>query len=631
MKTLKIFIVMAIVAIGLICGKSEPSLKGVVKDAVSGNGISKASVTVLLDKKIIEKVKTSSNGYFQIQSLSDGSYSIKTECSGYAPDVRNFSVKLGKASSLIISLSPNLVPNLTQEVACEKSRKKCEESKVAYGSGKAMGRACDALSNYAVTGAVYDYEGYSEPFNTESYDKINENTFKEVVGNPLSTFSIDVDRASYSNVRRFLAQNQKPYKDAVRIEEMINYFDYNYPQPDNGDPFSVTMEMGKCPWNEKNNLLLIGLKGENVSEDKIPASNLVFLIDVSGSMSDQNKLPLLKQSFKYLVNNLRSVDRVAIVVYAGAAGLVLESTPGTEKSKIIAALDLLQAGGSTAGGAGIKLAYKVAKENFITNGNNRVILATDGDFNIGASSDGDMTRLIEDKRKDGVFISILGFGMGNYKDSKMEKIADAGNGNYFYIDNILESKKVFGKELWGTLYTIAKDVKIQVEFNPSKVKAYRLVGYENRILNKEDFNDDKKDAGDIGCGHTVTALYEIVPTGSESVFPSVDPLEYQKSSMVDSKNMLTLKLRYKKPNEDTSKLITHKLKDSEINKKELSENLKFASSVAIFGMLLRESEFKGIATFSQAVALAKDAKGKDEFGYRNDFIKMVETAELLIK
>jgi len=346
-------------------------------------------------------------------------------------------------------------------------------------------------------------------------------------------------------------------------------------------------------------------------------------------MEDPNKLPLIKKTFKYLVENLRPIDKVAIVVYAGAAGVVLESTSGDKKETIISSIERLQAGGSSAGGEGINLAYTIAKQNYIKGGNNRVILATDGDFNIGASSDAEMVRLIEEKRNDGIFLSILGVGMGNYKDSKVEKIADAGNGNYSYIDNLLEAKKVFGTELWGTLYTIAKDVKIQVEFNPNKVKAYRLIGYENRMLNKEDFNDDKKDAGEIGCGHTVTALYEIIPADSDENISNVDPLEYQKQSVVaDSKNMMTVKVRYKKPDGDTSMLITERVSNDQLK---ATNNIKFASSVAEFGMLLRESEFKGTSSYATVLKRAKSYAGLDEYGYRADFMKMVELSEMLYK
>ncbi len=469
-----------------------------------------------------------------------------------------------------------------------------------------------------------------EDFNTESYDKITENAFVSALTNPLSTFSVDVDRAAYANVRRFLEGNQLPPPDAVRIEEMVNYFNYNYPLPTGEHPFSVNLELATCPWNSGHQLISIGLKGKEIEVKDLPSTNLVFLIDVSGSMSDPNKLPLLKQSFKILIEKLRSSDRVAMVVYAGAAGVVLPSTSCDEKEEIIKAFDKLEAGGSTAGGEGIKLAYKIAKENFIEGGNNRVILATDGDFNIGASSDAAMERLIEEKRDDGISLTVLGFGMGNYKDSKMEKLSNAGNGNYAYIDNILEAKKTLGKEFFGTIYTIAKDVKLQIEFNPSKVKAYRLIGYENRMLNKEDFNDDKKDAGDIGAGHTVTAIYEIIPAGSKEEVPGVDELEYQKTKVVKSDDLMTLKLRYKEPDASTSKLIKHKISEKDL-KQEFSTNFQWAVAVTEFGLLLRNSEFKGKASFENVIATAKEAKGADPEGYRAEFIKLAEVAELLEK
>lgn len=599
-------------------------LWGTVNDNSTGTVITGANVQVLQNGRQAASINTKSNGTFSLP-LKQGTYLIKVVAQGYdAYENSNVSIINGKTTNLKITLNPATIADSVVAVddVKEKSMVVCEmamEAPVSSSTGSARySKACKSDNSMA----------YQE-FNTESYDVVNENTFKDVIGNPLSTFSIDVDKASYSNVRRFLAQNQKPIKDAVRIEELINYFDYDYPQPANGDPFSVTIEGSKCPWNERHNLVLVGLKGENLNDKQIPPSNLVFLLDVSGSMDEPNKLPLVKKSFKYLVENLRQVDKIAIVVYAGAAGVVLESTPGNQKEKIIAALEMLQAGGSTAGGEGIELAYKIAKQNFVREGNNRVILATDGDFNIGASSDAEMVRLIEEKRKDGIFLSILGVGMGNYKDSKMEKIADAGNGNYAYIDNLLEAKKVFGTELWGTLYTIAKDVKIQIEFNPNKVKAYRLIGYENRLLNKEDFNDDKKDAGEIGCGHTVTALYEIIPANSDESVSNVDPLEYQRQSVSnESKNMMTVKVRYKKPDGDTSMLITERVNNEQLK---ATNNIRFASSVAEFGMLLRESEFKGTSSFATVYKRAKESSGKDEFGYRTDFIKMVELSEMLYK
>ncbi len=468
--------------------------------------------------------------------------------------------------------------------------------------------------------------------NTEEYAEISENGFKNPFANPLSTFSIDVDATSYSNVRRFLNQGQLPPKDAVRIEEMINYFTYDYAQPKGDAPFSIYTEVGASPWNEAHKLVHIGLQGKTIATDNLPPSNLVFLIDVSGSMDSPNKLPLLKSAFRLLIEQLRPQDKVAMVVYAGAAGEVLPSTSAKEKEKIMDAFDKLSAGGSTAGGAGIELAYKIAKQNFIKNGNNRVILATDGDFNVGASSNSAMEDLIETKRDEGVFLTVLGFGMGNYKDSKMEILADKGNGNYAYIDNILEAQKVLVNEFGGTLFTIAKDVKIQVEFNPAHVQAYRLVGYENRLLKDEDFNNDKKDAGELGSGHTVTALYEIIPVGVKSSFV-VDDLKYQKTKITayaqNSSEMMTVKLRYKQPDGETSKLIVETIKNAAIGIDRTSENFRWSAAVAAFGMHLRDSDFKGDLDLESIHKLAKSAKGTDEQGYRAEFIRLVESRRLL--
>jgi len=468
-------------------------------------------------------------------------------------------------------------------------------------------------------------------FNTESYDRVNENPFLEVIKNPLSTFSIDVDTASYTNVRRFINDGRLPPQDAVRIEELINYFTYDYPQPSKGEPFSFTTELTETPWKSGNRLLLIGLQGVRIPLEKLPPANLVFLIDVSGSMEEENKLPLLVKSFKLLVGQLRPQDRVAIVVYAGRAGLVLPSTGGSEKHKILAALDSLHAGGSTAGGQGLELAYKVARENFIKHGNNRVILATDGDFNVGASSDAEMERLIEEKRKDGVFLSVLGYGMGNYKDSKMQKLADRGNGNYAYIDTLLEAKKVLISQFGGTLMTIAKDVKMQVEFNPAKVKAYRLIGYEKRMLRTEDFADDKKDAGELGSGHTVTALYEIVP--ADGAGAGSQELTYQTTRVKDSAKasaeLATIRFRYKKPQADVSKELVRKIPAVVTKRDKAGSALSFAAAVAEWGMLLRNSEHKGASSYAQVLELARAAKGPDHEGYRAEFIRLVEMSELL--
>ena len=473
-----------------------------------------------------------------------------------------------------------------------------------------------------VIGGAYPLENR----NTENYAAIRENGFKNAWANPLSTFSVDVDNASYSNVRRFITQGLLPPVDAVRVEEMINYFSYKYPEPTGEHPFSVYTELGACPWNPDHYLLHVGLKGQRIEKEDLPNSNLVFLIDVSGSMYASNKLPLLKRAFKMLVNELRPNDRVAIVVYAGSAGQVLESTAGNQKQKIIAALDRLQAGGSTAGGQGLKLAYQIANENFIDGGNNRIVLATDGDFNVGVSSTSEMERLVEKERESGVFVSVLGFGMGNIKDDRMEVIADRGNGNYAYIDNIREARKVFITEFGGTLFTIAKDVKFQLEFNPQQVKSYRLVGYENRLLNAEDFNDDTKDAGEMGAGHTVTALYEIITADADEEIPSVDELKYQEQNISAGKksgDLLTIKLRYKAPDGNKSILMEQAV-DSKPQQK-TSDSFRFSAAVAGFGMLLRGSAFKGETSVEQILALARNAKGTDEEGYRAEFIQLVKT------
>ena len=464
----------------------------------------------------------------------------------------------------------------------------------------------------------------------ESYNTIVENEFKSVKNEPLSTFSIDVDKASYSNVRRYINNGSKPPKDAVRIEEMINYFNYDYPEPTGDHPIEVYTEIAACPWQSKHKLLHIGLQGKRIDTEKLPLSNIVFLIDVSGSMQDQNKLPLLKDAFKLLVNNLRDNDKVSIVVYAGAAGQVLAPTYGNNKEVIISALGKLQAGGSTAGGAGIQLAYKIAKDNFIENGNNRVILATDGDFNVGASSDNEMERLIEEKRQDGIFLTCLGFGIGNYKDSKMETLADKGNGNFAYIDNLDEAKKTLVSEFGSTLFTIAKDVKLQIEFNPAKVKAYRLIGYENRLLNDEDFNNDTKDAGEMGAGHSVTALYEIVPADSKNLeqINAVDDLKYQSIDQnkiaETSGEIANLKIRYKEPKKMTSVKFVHPIPDGEKPIEKCSDTYRFSASVALFGMILRESVFVKNADYNTVIELASNTNGFDKGSYRKEFIDLVQ-------
>ncbi|MEB3342118.1 von Willebrand factor type A domain-containing protein [Okeania sp.] len=471
--------------------------------------------------------------------------------------------------------------------------------------------------------------------NTEEYNLINDNPFQVVKNNPLSTFSIDVDTASYSNLRRFISEGKLPPKDAVRIEELINYFTYNYPQPKANNPFSVTTEISDSPWNSQHKLVHIGVQGKEIVTEDLPPSNLVFLLDVSGSMNDPNKLPLIKSAFQLLVDELTEKDTVSIVVYAGAAGVVLPPTKGNEKDKILAAINNLEAGGSTAGGEGIKLAYDLAKRFYKSSGNNRVILATDGDFNVGVSSDAELVRMIENYRDEGIFLTVLGFGTGNFKDAKMEQLANKGNGNYAYIDNLLEAKKVLVTEMGGTLLTIAKDVKIQVEFNPAKVQAYRLIGYENRLLRSQDFNDDKKDAGELGAGHSVTALYEIIPVGVKSnvKLPDVDELKYQDNKVdeaaYNSDELMLVKLRYKEPKGTTSQLIKQPIIDKGVSLDDASNDFKFAAAVAEYGMILRDSEYKSEANFNQVLKLANESKSLDLEGYRSEFINMVESSQKL--
>jgi Ca-activated chloride channel family protein len=486
---------------------------------------------------------------------------------------------------------------------------------------------------------VRDIREATGQFNTATYDHIGENPFLDAKSNPLSTFSVDVDTASYSNVRRFINEGSLPPKDAVRIEEMINYFTYDYEQPTDGRPFAVHLDVTGCPWETSHRLVRIGLKGKEIGIDKRGPSNLVFLLDVSGSMMPPERLPLVKQAMRLLVEKLTENDRVAIVIYAGGSGVALPSTTGDHKGQILQALEDLQAGGSTNGAEGIQLAYKIAAANVIKGGVNRVILATDGDFNVGVTNQGDLIRLIEQKAKSGVFLSVLGVGTDNLKDSTMQKLADKGNGNYAYLDSLDEARKVLVQQMNGTLVTIAKDVKIQVEFNPARVSSYRLVGYEKRMLRKEDFNNDKVDAGEIGAGHSVTALYEVVPAGAANnpaaSVPPVDPLKYSANEhsvpkgSSSSDEMLTVKLRYKEPDGEKSELIQRAATDTNGSFESAPADLKFVAAVAEFGMILRDSEYKGTATLDAVVEWAQQAKGKDPNGYRAGFIELVRKAQAL--
>ncbi|SFA72458.1 Ca-activated chloride channel family protein [Flavobacterium swingsii] len=469
--------------------------------------------------------------------------------------------------------------------------------------------------------------------NDEDYNSLIENAFESPKTAPLSTFSIDVDNASYTNIRRFINNGQKVPKDAVRVEEMMNFFKYQYPQPKNEHPFSINTEYSDCPWNAKNKLIRIGLQGKNIDNDNLPASNLVFLVDVSGSMNSVNRLPLVIQSMKILTQQLREEDKVAIVVYAGAAGLVLPPTSGSNKQAITNALEKLQAGGSTAGGAGILLAYKTAEENFIKGGNNRVILATDGDFNVGISSNGDMETLIEEKRKSGVFLTCLGYGMGNYKDSKLETLADKGNGNYAYIDNIQEANRFLGKEFKGSMFAIAKDVKIQIEFNPKHVQSYRLIGYENRKLRPEDFKNDAIDAGELGSNHTVTALYEIIPTGTNSdFFNESSELKYTKVEPTGNNfndELATIKFRYKKPDGDKSIEMVQIIENKSNAAENATNDFKFTTAVAWFGLKLRDSKLISNKSLVDIKKLAKEGLSNDTDGYKAEFVRLIESYDNL--
>lgn len=654
-------LVQMIIYIMIVCTVSTAQtyeIRGRVHTSNPDEGIPFASIVVYRDTANLFGTTTDIDGNFSIKPDQGGLYNVKATCVGFQPIMMK-NILIAVDSVAVVDIVMTIGTQLNQIVIREYKVPLIEKEQII----QAPTRDVNSISSQAA--GVYQVNE-SEPMNirgsrsdanayyvdgikvrgsvtqiperkvsdNEEYSLITENQFNNVKRRPLSTFSIDVDAASYSNIRRILTAGMLPPKDAVRIEEMINYFNYEYAQPKDQEPISITTEIGNCSWNPEHKLVKIGLKGRSIEAEKLPPNNLVFLIDVSGSMMDENKLPLIKRSFRLLVQQLRPEDKVSIVVYAGSSGLVLSPTSGKEKELIMQKIDVLQAGGSTAGGEGIQLAYDVAKENFMKDGNNRVILATDGDFNVGVSSDAELVSLIEKKRDMGIFLTVLGFGTGNYKDSKMEGLADKGNGNFAYVDNILEAQKVFVKEMGATLNTIAKDVKLQIEFNPLHVKAYRLVGYENRLLADEDFNDDKKDAGELGSGKTVTALYEIIPAKSKESVDNIDTLKYQKTVSQDQialNEMMTIKFRYKDPKGSESKLIVHPLLAQDETEQKSSEDFRFASSVAEFGMILRDSKFKGKANFKNILTAARESKGIDTDGYRAEFIKLVETAEIVWK
>jgi Ca-activated chloride channel family protein len=624
----------ALVLASLLLAGARPAappageIKGSVRDQ-AGSPIANAQVFVVGTSL---NTVTDTSGAYRLRQVPVGTHAVRAAFIGYhSTEVTNVPVRKGKVTRVDLILEQTAV-EISEITVLQYGAPGAEAAAVTTKTDAVplMPRSAGVAAGIAPASASPG----NEAWNTENYAAIEESRFLPAASNPRSTFSIDVDAASYTNVRRFLTAGQRPPKDAVRIEEFLNYFRYDYPEPKGDDRFSVTTDLAVSPWAPDHRLLRIGIKGRSIRTDAVPPSNLVFLLDVSGSMQPPNKLPLVKQAFRLLAQELRPQDRVAIVVYAGAAGLVLPSTPGSDKSTILAALDRLEAGGTTAGGAGLRLAYEVARQHFARDGNNRVILATDGDFNVGESSDAAMVQLIEERRDQGIFLTVLGFGTGNLKDSRMEQIADKGNGHYAYVDNLNEARRVFVREFAGTLVTIAKDVKIQVEFNPAKVTAYRLVGYENRALRTEDFADDRKDAGELGAGHTVTALYELVPAGASlaGTGNDLDSLKYQQVRLrpeaAGTDEWLTVQLRYKEPTGSRSRLLTYPVRiRGRVG--EPAGDFRFAVAVAGFGLVLRDSEYRGTATLDQVLELARGAEGRDADGERAEFVRLVESARLL--
>ncbi len=605
-RAIMLVLLMAVICLGTMNAQTI-TVTGIVTDAADGTSITGCSV---VNNRSKSGAITDVNGRYSIQAQKG--------------DVLLFRFIGYKEEKRVVKSAKLDVKMKTDDVALEEC--------VVVGYGTMKTKAMTGAYVAVCPTAMYDMD---TRMNTEEYDRIQENGFKSVADTPLSTFSIDVDPASYSNMRRFINRGELPPADAIRTEELVNYFSYDYPKPTGNDPVKITVEAGTCTWNTAHRLVRIGLKAKEIPTEQLPASNLVFLIDVSGSMWGANRLDLVKSSLKLLVNNLRNKDKVAIVTYAGSAGVKLEATSGGDKQKIREAIDELTAGGSTAGGAGIHLAYQIAKKNFISDGNNRIILCSDGDFNVGVSSAEGLEQLIEKERKSGVHLTVLGYGMGNYKDKKIQVLAEKGNGNHAYIDNLQEANRVLVGEFGATLHTVAKDVKLQVEFNPSQVQAYRLIGYESRLLKDEDFNNDAKDAGDMGAGHTVTAFYEVIPAGVKNEYVGkVDDLKYQKKEKMTLKptgsdELLTVKLRYKAPDKDVSRKMELPFVDNKGDS--VSSDFRFASAVAMFGQLLRDSDFKGTADYDKVIKLAKQGVNNDERGYRREFIRLVEAAKGLEK
>ena len=599
-------------------------LAGIVKNR-AGAPVQGVKVELVRDGSVVHSTVSDGSGHFRFTRVSAGSYVLRASVKGFETLIRHQVVGESGADRVELTLAGGPVDEewLSRSDAQKSVKPQARAAEIAAGQSLAYSAAVAPSAPACCPGIV------GPRFNTEAYDHIQDNRFHRVGTQPVSTFSIDVDTASYSNVRRFLlSEGRLPPADAVRTEELLNYFRFEYPKPQSDMPFSVTTELGACPWNPKHRLALIGLNTARIDLENTPPRNFVFLLDVSGSMMPADKLPLVKSAMRMLTETLRTGDRVAIVVYAGASGLVLPSTPGSHKAAILGAIEELQAGGSTNGAAGIRLAYDTAQRAFIKGGINRVILATDGDFNVGVTSQGELVRLIEEERQRGIFLSVLGVGTGNVKDSTMEKLANKGNGNYAYLDSVQEARRVLIAEGGATLVTVAKDVKIQVEFNPAKVAAYRLIGYENRMLAREDFKDDTKDAGEIGAGHTVTAIYELIPPGADVPGPDVDPLKYQEEvrpvNASKSGELMNVKLRFKRPDADVSREAVFPVNDRNVTS--LTPNLGFASAVTQFAMLLRKSEFKGRASWPSTLELARRFKGEDPGGDRAEFIKLAELA-----
>jgi Ca-activated chloride channel family protein len=626
------------------------SITGTVVSGSAARPIANAQVTATPGNRT---ARTDGDGKFALTGLPAGQIALTVKHANFAPASVRVTVEAGKTAVVSVQLTatvnaakpdtkPADKPSPPAPVAPVRERKVAAESRMELhaigGSSGGYGAAQGASVGFARMAAPSPRLAVMQPlaaekeFNREGYDPIDESSFHTVKDQPLSTLSIDVDTASYSNVRRLIAAGTKPPKDAVRIEELINYFPYAYPGPSGDEPFAVHAEVSNAPWNPGHRLVSVGIQGRRIDMANVPPARLVFLIDVSGSMNSPDKLPLLQQSLTMLTRSLRSVDQVAIVVYAGAAGLVLPPTPGSNQTAILNAIHNLQAGGATAGGAGIQLAYDTAQRQFAKGAANRVILCTDGDFNVGVSSDGELVDLIEQKRKTGVFLTVVAFGTGNYQDAKMQKLADKGNGHHAYVDTLIEARKVFVQQLGGTLLTIAKDVKIQVEFNPAQVKGYRLIGYENRLLAARDFNDDQKDAGELGAGHAVTALYEIVPQGSPEPLKGADRLKYQQAQLTEAAaagDLMTVKLRWKKPDGDKSTLLERPVHDAGGTYANASQEFRFAAAVAAWGLVLRDSPFKGSATFARVGEWARAAVGPDTDGHRQEFVSLVaRSAEL---